>query len=158
MEKDAKDSDQTCDKCQRHALMIHRPRELLHPVLSPWPFMKWGMDIVGPLPWAHCKAQYILFMAVYFCKLVEAHSFEKVRENEVIDFIWDHIICRFGISTEITCDNGRQFIGNKFNKFFEDHKIKKILSNPYHPSANSQADSTKEIILQNMRKRLADSK
>ncbi|XP_070023449.1 uncharacterized protein [Nicotiana sylvestris] len=34
-------------------------------------------------------------MQRYLDKLqVEAQSFEKVREKEVIDFIWDHIICR----------------------------------------------------------------
>ncbi|XP_070048861.1 uncharacterized protein [Nicotiana tomentosiformis] len=40
MEKDAKDFMQKCDECQRYDLMIHQPEELLHSVLSPWPFMK----------------------------------------------------------------------------------------------------------------------
>ncbi|XP_019242378.1 PREDICTED: uncharacterized protein LOC109222474 [Nicotiana attenuata] len=97
-------------------------------------------------------------MTDYFSKWVEAHVFEKVREQEIIDFIWDHIICQFGIPTKITCDNGRQFIGIKVNKFFEDHKIKKILSTPYRLSTNSQADSTNKTILQNLKKRLTNSK
>ncbi|XP_019246477.1 PREDICTED: uncharacterized protein LOC109226132 [Nicotiana attenuata] len=52
MEKDAKEFVRKCDKCKRFAPMIHRPREQLHSILSPWPFIKWGMDIVGPLPTA----------------------------------------------------------------------------------------------------------
>ncbi|XP_070041569.1 uncharacterized protein [Nicotiana tomentosiformis] len=111
-------------------------------VASPGPFPlaihEVEMDIVGPLPWAPGKAQYILHRSDYFSKWVEADAFEKVRKKEVIDFIWDHIICRFGIQTEITCDNERQFIGRKTTKFFEDYQIKKLLSTPYHPSVNCQ--------------------
>ncbi|XP_019258473.1 PREDICTED: uncharacterized protein LOC109236717 [Nicotiana attenuata] len=44
-----------CDKCQRYANNMHRPAELLHSVISPWLFMKWGMDIVGLLPQAKGK-------------------------------------------------------------------------------------------------------
>ncbi|KAI3772057.1 hypothetical protein L6452_03231 [Arctium lappa] len=41
---------QSCDACQRHTGMSHKPSEPLHSTLIPWPFMKWGMDIVGKLP------------------------------------------------------------------------------------------------------------
>ncbi|XP_070013175.1 uncharacterized protein [Nicotiana sylvestris] len=104
------------------------------------------------------KARFILFMTNYFSKWVEAQAFEKVREKEVIDFIWDHIICRFGIPAEITCENGKQFIGSKVTKFLEDHKIKRILSTLYHQSANGQAESTNKTIIRNLEKRLDDAK
>ncbi|XP_070026382.1 uncharacterized protein [Nicotiana sylvestris] len=81
MEKDTKEFVRKCDKCQRHAPMIHQPREQLHSVLSPWSFMKWGMDIVGPLPSVPGKTQFILFITDYFSKWVEAQAFEKVREK-----------------------------------------------------------------------------
>ncbi|XP_074288062.1 uncharacterized protein LOC141613221 [Silene latifolia] len=41
---------QKCDAFQRSAPMIHQPAEPLHPIISPGPFMVWGIDIVGPLP------------------------------------------------------------------------------------------------------------
>ncbi|XP_075095339.1 uncharacterized protein LOC142173615 [Nicotiana tabacum] len=50
MEEDAENVVARCDKCQRYANNMHRPAELLHTVISPRPFMKWEMDIVGPLP------------------------------------------------------------------------------------------------------------
>ncbi|XP_016485639.2 uncharacterized protein LOC107806040 [Nicotiana tabacum] len=49
MEEDAESFVAKCDKCQRYGNNMHRPAELLHTVISPWIFMKWGMDIVGPL-------------------------------------------------------------------------------------------------------------
>ena len=38
------------DACQMHAAIIHQPSEYLHPSTPSWPFMKWGMDIVGKMP------------------------------------------------------------------------------------------------------------
>nr|XP_009783031.1 PREDICTED: uncharacterized protein LOC104231689 [Nicotiana sylvestris] len=89
---------------------------------------------------------------------IKDEVYEKVREKEFIDFIWDHIICRFGMPSKIVCDNGKQFIGNKVTKFIEDLKIKRIMSTPYHPSGNGQDKSNNKIILQNFKKRLTDAK
>nr|XP_016434424.1 PREDICTED: uncharacterized protein LOC107760836 [Nicotiana tabacum] len=58
MEEDAENFVAKCDKCQRYANNMHRPAELLHAVISSWLFMKWGMDIVGPLPQAKGKVRY----------------------------------------------------------------------------------------------------
>ena len=41
-----------CDVCQKFGNVIHVLAEELHSVTSPWPFYKWGIDIVGPLPLA----------------------------------------------------------------------------------------------------------
>ena len=50
MKKDSFLHVQKCDACQRHSNILHQPTEPLHLIISPWPFMKWGMDIVGKLP------------------------------------------------------------------------------------------------------------
>ncbi|XP_075100706.1 uncharacterized protein LOC142176591 [Nicotiana tabacum] len=65
---------------------------------------------------------------------------------------------RFRIPKEIACDNGPQFIGTKVTKFFEDLKIKRITSSPYHPSANGQAKSMNKVIIQNLKKILEVTK
>ncbi|XP_070054212.1 uncharacterized protein [Nicotiana tomentosiformis] len=44
MEKDAKEFVRKWDEFERHASIIRQPGEPLHSVLSPWPFMKWGMS------------------------------------------------------------------------------------------------------------------
>ncbi|XP_070039387.1 uncharacterized protein [Nicotiana tomentosiformis] len=81
-------------------------------------------------------------------------SYQKIGECEVVDFLWENIIYRFGIPKEIACDNVPQFIGAKVTKFLEDLKIKRITSSPYHPSANGQADLKNKVIIQNLKKRL----
>ncbi|XP_021715146.1 uncharacterized protein LOC110683100 [Chenopodium quinoa] len=92
-----------CDNCQRNSGITHKPSEPLHPTLTPWPFMRWGMDIVDKLPPAPGQKVYMLALKDYFSKW-------KEKEKEVINFIWTNIICRFGVPSEIICDNGSQFI------------------------------------------------
>ncbi|XP_019241313.1 PREDICTED: uncharacterized protein LOC109221304 [Nicotiana attenuata] len=98
-----------------------------------------GMDIVGPLPPAF-------------------GPYQKIGEREVVDFLREDIICKFGMPKEIACDNGPQFIGAKLTKFLKDLKIKRIKSSPYHPSANGQAESTNKVIIQNLKKWLEAAK
>ncbi|KAF8047206.1 hypothetical protein N665_3145s0001 [Sinapis alba] len=50
MVNDCEEYASRCDKCQRHAPNIHSPTELLKTSTTPYPFMRWEMDIVGPLP------------------------------------------------------------------------------------------------------------
>nr|XP_016460739.1 PREDICTED: uncharacterized protein LOC107784171 [Nicotiana tabacum] len=144
MEEDAENVVAKCHKCQRYANNIHRPAKLLHTVIFPWPFMKWGMDIVGYLSQAKGK--------------VEARAFKQVREKEVKDFIWRNIICRFGVPKDIVCDNSPQFIGSKITEFFQSWQIKRVTSSPYHPVANGQVESTNKIIINNLKNRLEKSK
>ncbi|XP_075083567.1 uncharacterized protein LOC142167302 [Nicotiana tabacum] len=91
-------------------------------------------------------------------ELKTAGAYQKIGEREVVDFILDHIVCRFGIPKEITCDNGPQFIGFNVTKVLKGLKIKRITYSPYHPSANRQAESTNKVIIQNLKKKLEDAK
>lgn len=81
MEEEAKNFVARCDKCQRYANNMHRPTQLLHSVYSPWPFMKWGVDIVGPLPQAKGKVQFLLVLTDYFSKWVKTGAFKQVQEK-----------------------------------------------------------------------------
>ncbi|XP_075074522.1 uncharacterized protein LOC142162110 [Nicotiana tabacum] len=82
MEEEAKYFVAKCDKCQRYGNNMHRPAELLHPVVAPWRFMKWGMDIGGPLPQPKGKVRFLLVLTDYFTKWVKAgvlNKYEKKR-------------------------------------------------------------------------------
>ncbi|KAK9050558.1 hypothetical protein SSX86_029875 [Deinandra increscens subsp. villosa] len=158
MRKDALDFSQKCDACQRHANVPHQPAEPLYPIPASWPFMKWGMDIVGKLPKAPGGKVFMLAMTDYFSKWIEAEAYVQVREKEVISFIKRNILTRFGVPSEIVCDNGSQFIGGRTTGFCESWGIKMITSTPVHPQANGQAESSNKIIINNLKKRLKEKK
>ncbi|XP_074293579.1 uncharacterized protein LOC141620667 [Silene latifolia] len=78
MRKDAIDYIKKCGECQRDAPVSHQPAEHMHPIISPFPFMNWGMDIMGPLPRASGNRTYMLAMTDYFSKWIEAKAFPQI--------------------------------------------------------------------------------
>jgi hypothetical protein len=42
----------SCTRCQEFAKVSHAPATPIVNIVSLWPFMQWGMDLVGPLPQA----------------------------------------------------------------------------------------------------------
>ncbi|XP_026439173.1 uncharacterized protein LOC113337804 [Papaver somniferum] len=49
MNEDSKQMEKTCIECQKFVKIRHAPSMDLKSIIIPWPFAKWGIDIVGPL-------------------------------------------------------------------------------------------------------------
>ena len=90
-----------CDVCQKFGNVIHVPAEALHFVTILWPFYKWGIDIVGPLPLATCQRKFMLVATDYFTKLEEAEAYEHVTTKKFIQFVQKNIVCRFGVPCNV---------------------------------------------------------
>ena len=81
------------------------------------------MDIVGKLPPASGQRVYFLAMTDYFSKWIEAEAYREIKDKEVISFIKWNILCRFGVPSEIVCDNGSQFISERTRSFCREWNI-----------------------------------
>ncbi|CAL2253631.1 unnamed protein product [Prunus armeniaca] len=57
-----------CDKCQRFGNVPHIPVEPLSPIVSPWPFAQWGLDLIGPMPQGKGYVKYAVVAVDYFTK------------------------------------------------------------------------------------------
>ncbi|XP_018436085.2 uncharacterized protein LOC108808435 [Raphanus sativus] len=100
-----------CDRCQRHTPMLHQPTQKLSTIYSPYPFMKWSMDIVGPfVSSGPAQLRFLLVMTDFFTKWIEAEAYQNITGSMVTSFIWKNIVCRHGLPYEIVTDNGPQFI------------------------------------------------
>ncbi|GJZ97021.1 reverse transcriptase domain-containing protein [Tanacetum coccineum] len=86
----------------------------LTPITAPWLFYKWGIDIVGPFPEREGKVKFLIVAMDYFTKWIEAKAVSTITGNQVKKFVWDNIVCRFGLPGEIVSDNGKQFSDNPF--------------------------------------------
>lgn len=137
--------------------MTPKPCEVMHPSLNPWPFMKWGMNIVGKLPLGPRQKVFMLALTDYFSKWIEADSFRQVRDKEVISFIYNTIY-RFGVPSEIICDNGSQFLSDKTKHFCDDWNITLLTSTPRYPQATGQAESSNKTVIDTLKKRLIAKK
>ncbi|KAG7533253.1 Ribonuclease H-like superfamily [Arabidopsis thaliana x Arabidopsis arenosa] len=158
MISDCIDYAKRCKKCQMHAPLIHQPSEILSSISAPYPFMRWSMDIIGPMHRSTRGVQYLLFLTDYFSKWIEAEAYINIQDSVVKTFLWKHIICRYGVPYEIVTDNGPQFISNDFEDFCSAWGIKLSYSTPRYPQGNGQAEASNKTILSNLKKRLSARK
>jgi len=88
-----------------------------------WPFVVWGLDLVGPLQKAAGGYTHLLVAIDKFSKWIEARPITNVRSEQAVLFFID-IIHQFGIPNVIITDNGTQFTGKKFLDFCDRHHIR----------------------------------
>nr|GEX08464.1 reverse transcriptase domain-containing protein [Tanacetum cinerariifolium] len=50
MHRDTRDMIRKCNDCRIHRPVARNPQQPLTPIMAPWPFYKWVIDIVGPFP------------------------------------------------------------------------------------------------------------
>ncbi|KAG7594095.1 Ribonuclease H-like superfamily [Arabidopsis thaliana x Arabidopsis arenosa] len=155
---DCEEYARKCEQCQKHAPSIHQPTELLSSVSSPYPFMKWSMDIIGPLHVSTQGVKFVLVLTDYFSKWVEAAAYANVTQVQVRKFIWQDIICRHGLPYEIVTDNGPQFISRQFEAFCEEWQIRLSRSTPRYPQGNGQAEAMNKTVLSTLKKKLKSHK
>ncbi|KAL5540593.1 hypothetical protein UlMin_043542 [Ulmus minor] len=80
IQTDSLDFVRKCDKCQRFSAIPRQAPEDLTTVTSPWPFAKWGIDLIGPLPTARGQLKYAVVAIDYYTKWVEAEALAKITE------------------------------------------------------------------------------
>ena len=107
-----------CQVCQKFGKIQIVPALVMNPIIKPWPFRGWGMDMIGQINPSSSKGhQWVLSATDYFTKWVEAVAMRSVASRDVISFVNEHIIHRFGIPQTITTDGGSVFISEEFRKF-----------------------------------------
>ena len=135
-----------------------RPRKAMTPISSPWPFVQWGIDIMGPFPLRKKQLRFLIVAIDNFTKWVEEEPITTITEAKISSFVWKNIIYRFGVPHVIILDNGKQFDNPKFRKFYQDLRIKNHYSSPRHPQANSQIEVMNKSLLKIIKTRLEEVK
>jgi len=158
MQADCQAFVKKCILCQKHGNLIHQKLEQLHSILSPWPFMKWEMDILGPFTPGKGQVKFLIVGIDYFTKWIEAKPLATITAQQVQQFVWKNITCRYGVTHTIITDNGQQFIDKELAKFYSSLGIKHITNSVEHPETNGQAEATNKVILVELRKRLDGAK
>jgi hypothetical protein len=134
------------------------PAALLHTSIKPWPFRGWGLDFIGkihPLSTnGHC---FVIVATDYFTKWIEAIPLKKMTHKEVISFITEHIIHRFGIPQTLTTDQGTSFVAKEVRDFVNSYGIKFLNSSPYFAQANGQAESSNKTLVKLIKKKIEDN-
>ena len=137
-----------CQACQRFRKIHMVLASVMNPIIKPWSFRGWGMDMIGKINPPSSKGhRYILAIMDYFTKWLEAIPMNSITSKDVNNFIKEHVIHRFGIPQTITIDGGSVFISEEFKKFAADVEIKLIRSSPYYAQANGQAEASNQSLI-----------
>lgn len=158
MMKHAKAYVRACKPCQLFSRLTHQPAEMLNSVLSPWPFAKWGIDLIGPLPLGKYRMKFAVIAIDYYTKWVEAEPLTEITEARTTGFIWKNIVCRFGIPHSLVSDNGTQFDSAGLRKLCSELGIRKHFSSVAHPQSNGQVEAVNKTIKNNLERKLEGGK
>nr|GEZ54213.1 reverse transcriptase domain-containing protein [Tanacetum cinerariifolium] len=85
MHRDARTLIRACQDCQ-----LHKP----------------GIDIARPFSEGPRKVKFLIVAMDYFTKWIEAKSVTTITSNQIKNFVWDNVVCRFGLPEEIISNNG----------------------------------------------------
>ena len=94
----------------------------------------------------------------YFTKWVEAEPLASIIQQNVKNFVWKNIVCKFGVPRVLVSNNGRQFDNALFKNFCEHFGIQNHYSSPAHPQANDQAEVANRSLLKIIKTRLEGEK
>ena len=130
---DAKTYVKVYDQCQRFSNILRQPSEYLTPMMALWPFAQWGLDILGPFSIGTRQMKFLVVGIDYFTKWVEAEPLASITQQNVKNFVWKNIVCRFGVPRVLVSVNGRQFDNALFKNFCEYFVIQNHYSPPAHP-------------------------
>ena len=128
-----------------------------NPIIKSWPFRGWALDFVGMINPASSKGHRCVLVATdYFTKWSEAVPLRNMTHKEVIQFITEHIVHRFGIPQTLTIDQGTSFMAKEVKQFAESLGIKVLSSSPYYAQAYGQAESSNKIMIKLIKKKVQD--
>ncbi|KAL2492241.1 Integrase catalytic domain-containing protein [Abeliophyllum distichum] len=74
-------------KCQKFATIPKLPAQNLTPITSPWPFTKWRIDFIGPLPIGRSGVKFVVVEVDYFTKWCKAELLAKIMEENTWKFL-----------------------------------------------------------------------
>ena len=82
------------------------------------------------------KNCFVIVATDYFTKSVKAKAYKDVTKYDVIKFLKETIVYRFGLPQSITVDNEKAFNGSRVLAFAQKYGIKILNSTPYYAQAN----------------------
>jgi ribonuclease HI len=148
----------SCEACQKFSPRSSNPSQLTKLIAHTWPLQRWGLDIVGPLPTAQGNLKFTFVTVEYFTKWIKARAVSTITSKTAQKFFWQNIVCRFGVPSELTVDNGKQFDSQDFRDFCLSIGTKPAFASVYHPQSNGVVERANSKIFNAIKKRLLDDK
>jgi hypothetical protein len=142
------DHCKSCDACQRTRGLATQCLAKLVTSLPKKPFMKCGLDFVGPIkPIRRYKRnKYIIIAINYATKWVEVRALKTNIAVVITKFLYECILTKFGCPLTIVTYKGINFINNAIKYLTNHFLLKHVSSTTYYPQRNGQDESTTKVL------------
>nr|GEW86388.1 reverse transcriptase domain-containing protein [Tanacetum cinerariifolium] len=110
----------------------------------------------GPLSRRAEKVKFLIVSMDYFTKWIEAKAVATITGRQVKKFVWDNIVCRFGIPEKIISDNGKQFADNPFKDWCDKLNITQRFASVKHPQSNGLVERANRSLREGIKARLGE--
>jgi ribonuclease HI len=148
----------SCEACQKFSPHSSNPLQFTKLIAHTWPLQRWGLDIVVPLPTAQGNLKFTFVAIEYLTKWIEARAVSTITSKTAQKFFWQNNVYRFGVPSELTVDNGKQFDSQDFRDFCFSIGTKPVFASVYHPQSNGIIERANGKIFTAIKKRLLDDK
>ena len=144
---------QSCHDCQMSGGLPKPVSTKLLTQLPAEPFMKWGLDFIGPVvKTRHTGCRYILVATDYATKWIEARALRGNTAKETAKFLYEAILTRFGCPLQLVSDQGSHFLNKTIQNLTDHFLLRHTTSTTYYPQSNGQAESTNKVIVRMLQK------
>lgn len=135
MLKDVIEYVKNCEVCQKgKRAMKKTPSQCVNVPSRPWQSV--AVDVIGPFPPTMDGHTHVLVVVDKFTRYAEAFPIKDETTKTIAMKIIECIVCRYGLVTEITSDNGPGFVSHLAQDIYKELGIKRVMTTPHHPQAN----------------------
>ena len=133
---DVKDWCQTCSVCASRKTNTPKNCAPLQTIKAGSPMQVIAVNTMGPLPESSNNNSYILVVADYFTRWIEAYAIHNQEAATVAQKLVDDVFCRLGIPKQLHSDQGKQFESKLIQELCKILKISKTRTTAYHPQCD----------------------
>lgn len=141
MRKDINYWLKTCPECQLHSRnekgVHHAP---MKPLEVPAPFARWHIDFIGELPTTSNGNRWILMAVDYATNWPIARALQSATADEIVKFIYEEIVMKFGCPVEVVSDRGANFLSKILKQYMHKIRSKHMFTSAFHPRTNSKCE------------------
>lgn len=128
-----------CQQCQKYAKA--NKFESPNYAATVWDILKhWNIDFMGPFPPDPDGNKYAIIAVESLTRWAEGMPTKTNTAAEAANFLYNHIVSRYGIPEAIGSDNGPHFANEVIENLTQILSVRHHFSTPYYPQSNGRAE------------------
>jgi len=131
---------QACASCATRKSTTPSRRAPMGTITAGYPTQIMAVDLLGPLPESQHGNSYVMVVADYFTRWMEAIPLPNQEASTVADRLVDEVFMRFSPPEQLHSDQGKQFESKLMTELCKLLHIKKTRTTPYHPQCDGMVE------------------